>query len=291
MLTTLPKRKPGWSMPTAAVVASTIILPVIATFIVSGKSSMEKLLTNMTQPLFLSIATALIVGLVLIRRAERLCGLLLMLGATTLWILSSSLVTSHLMQVWESSVETTKPSVDEPFDFVIVFGGGTSVSPTGRSQFGNAGDRVGYAAQLYFQGAAKHLVTTGDTMIASGTLSGTFDQKDDPSFQTKQIWMQLGIPDEAISEIPGENTFSEIASLKQRPELWQGKRCGLITSAFHMHRTMRLAKQAGVVALPIAADYRAGVGPITINHFFPETEGLARLQLLIKEWLAMRMGR
>ena len=289
----LPQRetKRGWLRPISLVLFGTVGLPVLATAFLSGKVSVEKMLTLMTQPLFMAIVAALSIGMVLLQRDERRTGFLLICGACLLWILSSSVFVSSLVMSWESSIDSIDPSVDEPFDFVIVLGGGTSVAPNGRPQFGNAGDRVGYAAKLYLDGIAKKLVTTGDNLKLTGALSGGYQPKDDPSVQTKQLWIGLGIPAESIFEIPGQNTSSEMAALNLHPEYWRNNRCAILTSAIHLPRAIQLARSAGVTAIPIAADYRFSDGPLTLNKFMPEAEELVKLQYIIKEWIAMRIGR
>ena len=291
MITPKNEVQVGWFKSTWFVLFATVCLPLIATYGVSGKSSAEKLVTSMAQPLFISIVTVFAIGVGLTRRNETRVGWLLLFGSCLMWILSSSIVGSYIVKTWEATAETTVVSVDEPFDYVVVLGGATSVSPTGRSQLGPSGDRVGYAASLYLSGIAKHLVTTGDNLVSSGNLTSGFKTEDDPSYQTKQLWQSLGVPADAMSELPGQNTISEVAALREHPEYWQDKRCAILTSAFHMPRALALARRAGVRVLPIAADYRTSTGPITINRFFPESETLGRLQLIFKEWLAMRISR
>ena len=285
------ERKNGWLKPTSIVFFATFVFPFALTASVSGKSAAEKLLTTMVQPLFIAIVTVLAIGIMLLRREERRAGAILICGACLMWVVSTPFFGSRLIDVWEASIESSTPTANEPFDYVIVLGGGTSVAPDGRPQFSSAGDRVGYAARLYLTGIAKHLVATGDNLQLAGSLSGSFQPKDDPSTHTKQIWMGLGIPVEVISELAGQNTFAEMASLKEHPEYWQGKRCGILTSAFHLPRAMKLAERVGVQAIPIAADHRTSTGPVTFNHFVPETEGLVRFQMIFKEWLAMRISR
>ncbi len=285
------KNQCGWLTSTFYVLFTTVGLPLAATFALSGKTSVEKMLTSMVQPLFVAIIVALAIGVRLIQRDERRMGWLLVCGGCLMWLLSSLFFESFLIRALESSIQSSVPSKNNPFDYVIVLGGGTSVAPDGRAQFGQAGDRVGYAARLYLAGIAKNLVTTGDNLILSGSLSGEFKPHDDPSQQTKQIWIELGIPAAVISELPGQNTSSEMAAIKEHPEYWQGKRCGILTSAFHLPRAMKLAERAGVRASPIAADYRSSGGPWTVSLFLPEADGLVRLQMIFKEWIAMRISR
>ena len=285
------ERKSGWLIPTSIVFFATVVFPLALTTSVSGKSAAEKLLTTMVQPLFIAIVTVLTIGMMLLRRDERRAGAILICGACLMWVVSMPFFGSRLIDAWEASLKSSTPTANEPFDYVIVLGGGTGVAPDGRPQFSSAGDRVGYAAHLYLTGIAKHLVATGDNLQLAGSLSGSFQPKDDPSTHTKQIWIGLGIPAEMISELAGQNTFAEMASLKEHPEYWQGKRCGILTSAFHLPRAMKLAERVGVQAIPIAADHRTSTGPLTFNHFVPETDGLIRFQMIFKEWLAMRISR
>ncbi len=290
---TIPPREPhrGWLTPIFYILIATVFLPLVATGILSGRVSVEKMLTHMIQPLFIAIVAAISIGTVLLGRDERRSGFLLVCGACLMWMLSSSILVSYLEKVLESSIDSIVPSDNDPFDYIVVLGGGTSAAPNGRPQFGPAGDRVGFAAKLYLDGTVKKLVTTGDNLNLTGVLAGGFRQADDPSQQTKQLWIGLGIPADSIFEISGQNTTSEMAALKEHPEFWKDKRCAILTSAFHLPRAMQLAKRAGITAIPIAADYRARGSSLTLNQFVPDVEELLTLQHIIKEWIAMRIGR
>ena len=281
----------GWLKPAVVIGTITMLMPLLATAVISGKSSAEKLITNMVQPIFLAIVAALWIGAMLVRRGEKGMGWLLFVGAIAFWCLSSQIVVNRIVAFWESRIKSSLPFTAEPFDYIVVLGGGTSVSPDGRAQFGGAGDRVGLAARLYLAGKARNLVTTGDVIATSGSIAGKFETNDDPSDQTKQIWHDLGIPDEVLFELSGQNTYSEIASLKKHPEWWQNKRCGLLTSASHMPRAMALAERAGVHVIPISANYISSKGPFFVNHLMPDVHNLGQLQLIIKEWIGMSLQR
>jgi uncharacterized SAM-binding protein YcdF (DUF218 family) len=284
-----PTRFP-WLAPVLWIGAATSCIPVGATYFLSGKSAAEKLATNMAQPLFLAIVGTLLFGAILWRRGERIIGLSLMVGAAILWCLSAPVLVNRVFAYWESLVPSDDVTAD-PYDYVVVLGGGTTRRWNGQAQFGESGDRVGYAATLFLSGKAKHLITTGDAMKVRGAMSDASAATDDPSIQTREIWSALGIPKEVIFELPGENTYSEIAALKTHPEWWREKRCALLTSAFHMPRAMRLAKQAGIQLSPIVADYKIQRSSWMIREFMPDSHSLHRLQYIIKEWIAFRMNR
>jgi uncharacterized SAM-binding protein YcdF (DUF218 family) len=273
----------------------TMFLPVGITYFVAGKSPAEKILTSMAQPLFLSLVFTLILGCILCQKRERFIGTMLLLVTTGLWLASTSLVVKPLFSYWESLVPDNEDINDlesiVPFDYLVVLGGGSNLAPGGRPQFGDAGDRIGFAASMHLNRKALHLVTTGDVMVVSEGLQRQFKPQDDPSQQTRMLWNRFGIPNESIFEIPGENTSKELASLKEHPEWWQGKRCGIVTSAFHMPRAMRLAKKLGLTVVPVATDYRTGSDPFMVKDLMPESVQLGRLQLILKEWIGMQLGR
>ncbi len=280
-----------WWKTSFQIASCFLVLPLMATATISGKSSAEKLLTLFVQPYFVLLMVVLWVGLVSLRRGQKGAGWLLIGLVALLWIASTSMVASAVVRYWESLVSTNIPTSDKPFDYVVVLGGGTGKTPDGRAQLNNAGDRVVYAAMLFLQGKTKNLITTGDSMAIRGSLSGSFEPGSDPSEQTRIIWHGLGIPDENIFEVAGQNTFSELASLRDHPEWWKDSRCGLITSAFHLPRAMKLAEQAGVKVEPLAADYRSSSGPLLVQNFFPQVGELEKLSMILKEWIAIRIRR
>ncbi len=57
-----PDLSRNWLKPTACVLFATVCLPIVATLLISGKSSAEKMMTNMVQPLFMAIVAALAIG-------------------------------------------------------------------------------------------------------------------------------------------------------------------------------------------------------------------------------------
>ncbi|MEQ1826423.1 MAG: YdcF family protein [Pirellula sp.] len=270
--------------------AVTVLLPIVGTALTSGKSSAEKMITNIVQPFFLFIVITMVVGATLWSRREKLLGGILIAVAAAVWCVSSPFFVKTIVAYWESLIELTDETL-APFDYVVVLGGGTSVSPYGRPQLAASGDRVAYAAIMFHKGNARRIVTTGDILVMTGNSAAEIKLADDPSHQSKQILCDLGIPEDAILELSGENTSKEMAALKDHPEWWKDQRCGLITSAFHMPRAMQLAKRNGIHLLPISVDYRTSNDPFMLKEFVPDVAEIARLNMILKEWIAMRLGR
>lgn len=270
-----------------------VAIPLIVSYRVTGRTGMEKTLTAMTNPLFLFWFGIITTAFVARGRGERGVFRVLILLALGLWATSSSFVMHKVFTKWEQTYGCVPFDKIPEYDVIVVLGGGSSTRPTGDPQFGIAGDRMGFAARLYHQGKAKKLVTTGSVLELKGSLMGELKQGEGPSEQTLRLWTDLGIPEADIIQIEGQNTSSEMRELAAREELWRGKRIGMITSAYHMPRAMKLAERAGLKFDPIPTDVwsRPEDAPITVDLFLPSPEPLDRLGRVIKEWIALWVGR
>ncbi len=268
------------------------LLPPLVAYGVNGRSVFEKTLTGMAQPWFVVIAIVILCGVAARSVQQRALGRWLTTVGLVAWILSTPLLTGNVVRWWESQIPSGVVTRQLPLDTLVVLGGGTGATPNGDAQLGSSGDRVMLAARLYHRGCVRRLVTTGDTLVIAGALGGSeIPMHSDPSEATRQIWRDLNIPDEVIVDLPGENTTSEVRSLREHPELWRGKRCGILTSAFHLPRAMRIARREGLELVPIASDYQGSVGPITVTSLLPDARALGTLQSIWKEWIGISIGR
>ena len=190
------------------------------------------------------------------------------------WLLLMACATAPLPESingWlESSVEAYNPTREPALDVAIVLGGGTTQGEW-RAQAGRAGDRVLIAAELFHLGYARQLVTTGQAT------PGVSRNLNDPSDQTIEIWTSLDIPRSAIVKLGGRNTSEEIAQVKEAWPQWAGQRVGLITSANHLPRAMRLARAQGLDLIPVAAEVSWSQGSWTLLDFIPSAGNLASL--------------
>ncbi len=259
---------------------------VALTFAMHGRPLAEKVATGLVMPVAFAWWSSLLLAIRSFWDGHvRVAWPLLFVSMTTL-TLGNPIFSSFLIRSLESRVESFQPTGSEPLDTLVVLGGGTSEAPDGRAQLANGGDRVGMAAQLYHQGLVKRIVVTGDGLIGTGDTS-----KHDPSIQAKQILMKTGVPESGIEELAGMNTSQEMKSLAARPELWQGLRCGLLTSAFHLPRAFGLAIRNGIEVVPIAADFRASNRSFTLLEMIPTGSSAQESEIAIKEYLGMMLGR
>ena len=213
--------------------------------------------------------------------------------AAALFTLAGNPVAAHAAAQSLQRAFAADPFGAGEFDVVCVLGGGVSLGPHGRPAANAHGDRAVLAAQLFHAGRTPRLLAAG-TAPPTGPGPG-------PGAATKLLWEQLAVPPDRIALIAGTTTHEELTRLaaaaraaKSRGRGWG--RIGLVSSAWHLPRAMRLAGAAGLTGqpgceiVPLPADY-AGVLSTTAPLWIPESEALATTDRCLKEWLARLVAR
>lgn len=172
----------------------------------------------------------------------------------------------------------------EPFEAVLVLGGGAT-GDSEYAQVNDAGDRVVLGARLYNRGLTPVLVTSGSSIPGLGSYV-------DVSEATTAIWTELAVPESAIVRMPEpKNTREEIAGIKELMKEKGWTRVGLVTSAWHMRRAMKLAKDQDVKLHPLPADFRTRTGWDGILSIVPDAHGFINVQRACWEYLGAATGR
>ena len=176
---------------------------------------------------------------------------------------------------------------NERYDMIFLLGGGTETIGEKVAAVGSGGDRVVLAARLFHSDRAPIIVCTGKQEIRS-TPNDLH-----PATEAKQILVGLGIPEPAIIEIGGINTADEMAKIARFLEVTElpHSRIGLVTSAWHMPRAIRLATERGLELTPLPADFHTGPFVPGPDLLVPTGDNLAVSARAIKEWLAGWVGR
>ncbi|WP_162276846.1 YdcF family protein [Mucilaginibacter pedocola] len=165
------------------------------------------------------------------------------------------------------------------FSSIILLGGFVSEDATGHGFFNNAADRYTEAVKLLQNGTASHLLVTGGNgnLNPSGFREGTFVQGE---------LRKLGIPDSAVLiESNARNTFENAAFSKailQKTTLKPPYL--LVTSAFHMRRSLLIFKKAGIPVVAYPCDYyKTNRGAISFWDLLPDTVVYGTWNTYIKE--------
>ncbi len=254
-----------------------------------GRSAFEKIATSLVMPcgvLWYLMLSSIVLAVAFGQKKPTAI-------AVTIWVIFTTCGSGLLVQRMAASIEAPfrqiNPHDQQPFDVVIVLGGGASQGANERFQGNSSGDRLILAAQLYHSGIAKRFICTGKRIQELTTTSH------DPAELSTDILHRLGVPMNAIEQVGGRTTSEEMKTLGERFAN-SGQRIGVVTSAWHLRRAMSLAKRNGLEADPLPADFMSGppngmtVGEWILN-IIPQADNLTALSRISKEYLGMVVGR
>lgn len=256
-----------------------------------GRSVAEKVATDLVQPLgFLSLCVA---GFVLhsVRTQQfRWAGYLgVFLGVMV--VAGNGIVASYSVGALEGPYLELDPLEGEPFDLLVLLGGGTSEAPNGKPMVNSSGDRVVMAARMFHLGKAKQILCTGSRIRGLSTSTS------DGAERAKQLLVELGVTPNQITLVGGTNTSEELAKIKEYATEHSLEAIGVVSSAWHLNRVLSLAKQQQLPVQPVPADFKSSnnAGPIPIGAVVrscvPNKDALFVNSLVLKELLAELLGR
>lgn len=257
------------------------------TYGLAGRTMLEKTLTALASPVGLAWLALFGIGWWLFRTNRRseatavfLAWLILTMGGNT-W------VTHHLVGHLEAPWEQIDGITGEAFDVVVVLGGGTGERGAGRAQLLSDGERVITAARMFHAKKTQRIICTGTQQWRAAENNLHFRD------EATQILVGLGIPTDRIEQLEGKNTTQEMQNLQswiqQQPN--SALRIGIVTSAYHLSRAMRLAASNGIVAEPIPANFRTPKLTASPSWVVPSAGNLRDTAMATKEYLAGLIGR
>lgn len=188
------------------------------------------------------------------------------------------------------SLEQRIPPLDlehqQPFDAVCVLGGGTEFSDADGPALASAGDRIAVAARLWHAGKAKVLVVSGSSI-------GTMERERDLTEESTVLLRGLGVDPRAIMPAPpgAVNTAQEIAAYRAMAGEHGWTRIGLVSSAWHLPRALRLCRSIDFAVVPLGADRRGRFRSWSLYWLIPQHHGFDRVQHACWEYLGMLAGR
>ncbi|MDR9498159.1 MAG: YdcF family protein [Hydrogenovibrio sp.] len=223
-----------------------------------------------------------------------LATLLLWLGKrgfakTLLTLLSVSALTVFIYPVGDWLISPLEKRFERPatlpedIDGIIILGGGEDlrVSLSWQTpQLGAGGDRYTDARYLAGQYPNTPVIFTGGS--GSLQLQGTEGE----GHFAKTLLTRLGLdPSRLIIESESRNTYENFVALRSTLPKPRGRYL-LITSAFHMPRSVGIARQTGVKVVPWPTDYRSGQPPYRFADYQFNSH-LSTLETGWREWLGL----
>jgi uncharacterized SAM-binding protein YcdF (DUF218 family) len=197
---------------------------------------------------------------------------------------SNPFIANETMRAWE--IPATPYSQMRPHKLAIVLTGSTipNLKPSDRVYFTRGADRVTHTVQLYKLGLIEKILISGGV----GSLSGS-DEPEANKFRSAMTMM--GVPAEVIS-IENETRNTAESAIAVVPLLKQNgfvpKDCVLITSSFHMRRSLACYRKAGVDLDAFTTDFFAHERLFYLDELFvPQLDAMIIWNKLFKEWVGM----
>ena len=205
-------------------------------------------------------------------------------GLGLLFFFCNDFIANECMRAWE--IDTKAFEEMRPHQLGIVLTGATIplLEPADRVYFHRGADRVTHTVQLYKLGLIKKILVSGGT--------GSIKDVDEPEADKfKSAMIMMGIPQEDILiENQTRNTYESAVVVSKMLDSMQFKSedCLLITSAFHMRRSLACYRKANLDIEPFTTDFYAHP-----RFFYPDVllvpsiDALMLWHKLFKEWLGM----
>lgn len=195
------------------------------------------------------------------------------------WFCSTSFGSGVIMRPLENRYEAPVVEKMNKVDVVVVLGGMIDANTLrgGRPEFHDAVDRLTAALELVLKRRAEYILISGGSglMLQGGLREGDV---------LKDYLVALGFPKEKIlAERNSRNTRENaVESLK----IIQGKKLKsvvLVTSAFHMPRSVRCFQKVGLEVIPFPVDFKAADHSTFPESFFPSSQGIGDFATAIRE--------
>ena len=206
------------------------------------------------------------------------------LGFTYLLFFSNQFIVNEALLGWEVP-PTPLNKLDHHYELGIILGGSTESdkSPHDRVYILKSAERMTHTVQLYKMGYIKKILVTGGS-------SNLIDTRYLEADNMKKFLLLCGVPDSSIMvENRARNTYENAkfsAEIINRD--YPGTRNLLITSAFHLRRSLACFKKAGLQVDGFSTDFYGKNRKFTPDRLFiPDPSAFGAWQMIIREWLGM----
>ncbi len=239
----------------------------------------KKILTSLILPPGLFVVLTLLAGLWMIRRRSKFGWLNLALAAL-IYLLSICPVADGLTGPLEKAYQIP---LKISGDVIVVLGGGVY---SGVNDLSGRGFPAEASLSRLLTALRLHRVTAAPIIFSGGR---AFAGQDAEATVAKRILMDLGMPaDRIITEDQSRDTMDNARFVKEICTEGKWRQPILVTSAWHMERSLRAFKKAGLEVTPFPADFRVAPQPVYgWTGFLPGASSLARSTFALKEYLGI----
>lgn len=191
---------------------------------------------------------------------------------------TNPLISNFFMKSWEKEPVLFKNL--QKHQYGVLLTGVTSMEkyPSDRVHFNKGADRVIHTIELYKRGLIEKIIVTG----GSGAILQSYQSE---SENLKTVLIQAGIPESDITlEKKARNTAENARYTKEL--IGTDSKIILITSAFHMRRSIACFNKNGMNVTAFSTDYYSVYYSWTPEGWLiPSINSLSNWDILIKEWM------
>ncbi len=202
-------------------------------------------------------------------------------GIIMLFFFTNEFIANEFMRAWE--IETVAYIDLKPHKLGIVLTGATlpDRDPNDRVYFHRGADRVIHTVQLYKAGLLEKILISGG--------SGRLVYEEEPEADKfKKVMVLMGVPEEVILiENETRNTAESAIEVQRilKQLNYESSSCLLITSAFHMRRSLATYKKAGLDLQSFSTDFYSYPRVFYLDTLIiPKLDALIVWHKLTKEW-------
>ena len=248
---------------------------------------LSKTLGTMLLPINFLIGIGVLGAILLLTRCARFGRRLLVVSVVLLALCGFSPIGRLLILPLEQRFPAWDPSRGAP-DGIVVLGGSIDEdlsAARGRTVMPRAADRIVAAAELARQYPKARVVFSG------GSANLLFDDSIKEADFALATLENLGVSKERLTaERLSRNTVENAEFVKAVISPRPGERWLLVTSAFHMPRSVGLFRKAGFPVEAYPVDWRA-----SRSHAFQfssvAVQGLERTDIAVREWIGLAAYR
>lgn len=203
-------------------------------------------------------------------------------GVSLLFFFSNEFIANEAMRQWELPAKEFNEL--KKYEVAILLTGITvseSSGPNDRVYFYLGADRLIHTVQLFKLGIVKKVVISG----GSGKL---IDDGSRESLKLKSVMLMMGVPDSVIyTDASSDNTYENAVESKRIIDSLKipTESCLLVTSAFHMRRSLACFRKVDLDIDYFTCDFRSHSRSFNFDALIvPKLDAILIWQKLLKEW-------
>lgn len=212
-------------------------------------------------------------------KRKKLGSTLLFIGITIFYLCSITLVADLIILPLEKQYDSQLDIIESVDTIILLTGGLRSTNFPSTSKLSESSlFRTIEVAQIYFKAAKKpKIIISGNNPVSSEKKEAHFIRELLESFNVQK--------EDIVLEEESQNTYESAKNLKK---IMGSESFLLVTSAYHMPRSIYIFKKFEMNPIPAPCDYRARFQKqYTLLGFFPQPNNFKKVNLAFHEYFGL----